>query len=104
MGDGKEAAFASITEGKGFKTHSLIKPENPFIRQATGTQISVSTVEVHDILISGVEAAKRVKARLGYVPDGFIGRMQAEFNNAVPSSLIDDLAAEYTERAQERIG
>nr|DAX18455.1 MAG TPA: transposase [Caudoviricetes sp.] len=103
-GDGKEAAFASITEGKGFKTHSLIKPENPFIRQATGTQISVSTVEVHDILISGVEAAKRVKARLGYVPDGFIARMQTEFNNAVPSSLIDDLAAEYTERAQERIG
>lgn len=99
----KEKPFTKITDGKGFTAHSHINAASPFIRQTTGTQINVSTVEIHDILISGVEAAKRVKARLGYVPDGFIARMQAEFNNAVPSSLIDDLAAEYTAGADQAL-
>lgn len=99
-GDGKEAAFASVTGSKGFKAHSLIKPESPFIRQAVGTQISVSTVQAHEIVISAVEAAKRIKARLGYVPDGFIERMKAEYENNVPSQVIDELAAEYEHGSQ----
>ena len=74
------------------------------MQQQTGMQVNVEAVQVHDILISGVEAAKRIKARLGYVPDGFIARIKADYNNAVPSNLIDDLAAEYTASAQERIG
>lgn len=96
--------FAGATDGQGLKTHSLINAKNIFASQRTGTQISVDTVQAHEILISAVEAAKRIKARLGYVPDGFIARIKADYNNAVPSNLIDDLAAEYTARAQERIG
>ena len=99
-GDGKEPAFASVTEGKGFKTHSLIKPENPFIRQTSGAQVTVDSVQMHDILISGAEAAKRIKARLGYVPDGFLERMKAEYQNNVPSQAIDALAAEYEHGSQ----
>ena len=101
-GDAK-VPFAGATDGQGLKTHSLINAKNIFASQRTGTQISVETVQAHDILISGVEAAKRVKARLGYVPDGFIARMQAEFNNAVPANLIDDLAAEYTTGADQAL-
>lgn len=95
-GQDKKVPFADVTEGRGLKTHSLIKATNVFASQRTGTQISVSTVQAHEILISAVEAAKRIKARLGYVPDGFIARIKADYNNAVPSNLIDDLAAEYT--------
>ena len=96
-GESKAIPFASVTNGEGFKTHSLIQPENPFLRQRTGEQITVSQpdhVEVHDILISHFEALRRVSARLGYCPDGFIERMKKEFPEGVPSSRIDDIAHE----------
>jgi hypothetical protein len=77
------------------KAHSFINPVNPFARQRTGEQITVSTpdhIEVHDILISHFEAARQVKARNGWVDDGFISRMKKEYPEGVPSSLIDDIA------------
>ena len=94
----KEKPFASITDGEGLKTHSLIQPASPFLRQRTGEQITVAQpdqVEVHDILISHFEALRRVSARAGYSPDGFIDRMKQEFPDGVPSSRIDDIAHEY---------
>ena len=100
----KEKPFTKITGGAGFAAHSNIDAKSIFLRQQTGTQIEVDTVTVHDIMISGAEAAKRIKARLGYVPDGFIERMKAEFNNAVPSNLIDDFQAEYSEHAEALLG
>ncbi|MDR1863530.1 MAG: transposase, partial [Treponema sp.] len=43
--------------------HSFIKPENPFMRNSEGTPVEVAeTVHTHEIIISAVEAAKRVKA------------------------------------------
>lgn len=93
-----EVPFAKVTDGQGFKTHSLIHAENPWFKPQTGKQIEVaaSTVEVHDILISAVEMAKRFKARAGYLPDGFIASLKKEYPDGVPAQLVDDLVAEYT--------
>lgn len=90
--------FAKATGGEGFKTHSLIHASNPFAKATTGKQIEVAagTVEVHDIFISAVEAAKRFKARAGYIPDGFIARIKTEYPEGLPSKLIDDLVQEYS--------
>jgi transposase InsO family protein len=93
--DTKAVPFASITNGEGLKTHSLIRPENPFLRQRTGEQITVAQpehVEIHDILISHFEAAKQVKARNGWLANSFIERMKQEYPEGVPSSCIDDIA------------
>ena len=99
-GDGKaETPFSKVTDGKGFKTHSLIRAEaSPFFRTQTGKQVEVAagTVEVHDILITPVEMAKRFKARAGFIPDGFIASLKKEFPDGVPSQLVDDLVTEYT--------
>ena len=97
-----EVPFAKVTDGQGFKTHSLIRTEaNPWFRTRTGKQIEVAagTVEVHDILISAVEMAKRFKARAGYLPDGFIASLKKEYPDGVPAQLADDLVAEYTSGA-----
>lgn len=97
--DGKsDVPFTKVTDGQGFKTHSLIHAENPWFKPQTGKKIEVAagTVEVHDILISAVEMAKRFKARAGYLPDGFIASLKAEYPEGVPAQLADDLVAEYT--------
>ena len=96
----KERPFMEVTGGKGLTAHSHIDAQSLFIRSQTGTQITVDSVQMHDILISGAEAAKRIKARLGYVPDGFLERMKAEYENNVPSQVIDELAAEYAHGSQ----
>lgn len=95
---GDKTPFAKATGGEGFKTHSVIHAVDPFATATTGKQIEVAagTVEVHDIFISAVEAAKRFKARAGYIPDGFIARIKTEYPEGLPSKLIDDLVMEYT--------
>ena len=99
--DGKtEVPFAKVTDGQGFKTHSLIHAEaNPFFKAKTGKQVEVAagTVEVHDILITPVEMAKRFKARAGFIPDGFIAGLKKEFPDGVPAQLVDDLVREHTD-------
>ena len=97
--DTKDVPFAGVTGGKGFKTHSLIRTEeNPWLKTRTGKQVEVATntVEVHDILISAVEMAKRFKARAGYLPDGFIAYLRKEYPDGVPAQIVDDLVAEYS--------
>lgn len=90
--------FKKVTDGKGFKTHSLIRTEKrPWFSPQTGKQVEVAAgiVEVHDILISAIETAKRFKARAGYLPEGFIASIKKEFPDGVPAQLVDDLVAEY---------
>ena len=97
--DRSDVPFKKVTDGQGFRTHSLIHTEaNPFFQTQTGKQVQVAagTVEVHDIFISAVEMAKRFKARAGFIPDGFIARLKTEFPEGIPSRLVDDLVAEYT--------
>lgn len=97
--DKTEVPFAKVTDGQGFKTHSLIHTQaDPFFKTQTGKQVEVAagTVEVHDILITPVEMAKRFKARTGFIPDGFIASLKKEFPDGVPSQLVDDLVTEYT--------
>ena len=104
---GKDIPFASVTSGEGFKTHSLIQPEsNPFVRQRTGKHITVDrpksllpepdgseiaeTVHTHEIIISAVEAAKRVKSECGELPDGFINTLREQYPEGVPARAVDD--------------
>lgn len=97
--DKTEVPFAKVTDGQGFKTHSLIHTQaDPFFKTQTGKQVEVAagTVEVHDILITPVEMAKRFKARAGFIPYGFIASLKKEFPDGVPSQLVDDLVTEYT--------
>ena len=97
--DKTEVPFAKVTDGQGFKTHSLIHTQaDPFFKTQTGKQVEVAagTVEVHDILITPVEMAKRFKARAGFIPDGFIASLKKEFPVGVPSQLVDDMVTEYT--------
>lgn len=97
--DKTDVPFAKVTDGQGFKTHSLIHTQaDPFFKTQTGKQVEVAagTVEVHDILITPVEMAKRFKARAGFIPDGFIASLKKEFPDGVPSQLVDDLVTEYT--------
>lgn len=95
--DKPDVPFAKVTDGQGFKTHSLIHAEYPFLKTQTGQQVAVAagTVEVHDILISAVEMAKRFKARTGYLPDGFIASIRKEYPDGIPAQLVDDLVREY---------
>ena len=78
--------------------HSFIQPESPFMRPSEGTRIEVAeTVHTHEILISATEMAKRIKPELGFVPDGFIERLQEAYPEGVPCSLLPDLVREYRE-------
>jgi hypothetical protein len=71
--------------------HSFIKPENPFMRNSEGTPIDVAeTVHTHEIIISAVEAAKRVKAQCGEVPEGFINTLREQYPEGVPTRVVDD--------------
>ena len=82
--------------------HSFIQPESPFMRHTEGNQIEVAgTVRTHEILISATEAAKRVKPKLGYVPEGFIEWLQTIYPEGVPSNLLDDLTNEYEGQKEE---
>jgi len=105
-GEGKKAApFAAVTGGEGFKTHSLIHPKgSPFVRQSTGTQIEVAeTVHAHEILISAVEAAKRVRAECGDLPDGFIDDMRARYPDGVSTRVVNDLIKERRPKTDKPI-
>ncbi|MDR1575311.1 MAG: transposase [Treponema sp.] len=71
--------------------HSFIQPENPFMRQSAGTPIEVAeTVHTHEIIISAVEAAKRVKAECGEVPEGFINTLREQYPEGAPTRIVDD--------------
>lgn len=99
LADEKEVPFAKVTDGQGLKTHSLIQTQaSPWFKTQTGQPVEVGTgtVEVHDILITPVEMAKRFKARTGFIPEGFIAGLKKEYPDGVPSRLVDELVAEYT--------
>jgi hypothetical protein len=90
--------FASITNGEGLKTHSLIRPDSPFIKQRTGERIAVhqpDRVELHEILLPHFEAYRRVSSRIGYVPDGLLDRLKTEYPEGVPVSAVDAVAKEF---------
>jgi len=72
--------------------HSFINPENPFARQSEGTPVTVAeTVHTHEIIISAVEAAKRIKAECGSVPEGFISELKQQYPQGVSTRIVDDL-------------
>jgi len=72
--------------------HSFIQPANPFIKQNEGTPITVAeSVHTHEIIISAVEAAKRIKAECGSVPEGFISELKKQYPEGVTTRIVDDL-------------
>jgi hypothetical protein len=65
------------------------------MRQSAGTVIEVAeTVHTHEIIISAVEAAKRVKAECGQLPDGFIDSLRRQYPEGVPARAVNDLIKE----------
>jgi hypothetical protein len=119
-GEGEKGVtpFAAVTNGQGFKTHSLIHPAiSPFVMQRTGECVEVAEpenplhddgvsqtaeiVHTHEILISATEMAKRIKTKLGYVPEGFIEWLKKVYPEGTPSSLLDDLANKYKGQEEE---
>lgn len=75
--------------------HSFIQPKSPFMRPIRGTPIEVAErVHTHEILISAVEMAKRVKGFLGYVPEGLVARLKQAYPAGVPVSMVDEVVAE----------
>jgi hypothetical protein len=84
--------------------HSFINPENPFMRQSEGTPIEVAeTVHTHEIIISAVEAAKRMKTECGEVPDGFINALREQYPGGVPARIVDELIKERTPKIEPSV-
>ena len=80
--------------------HSFIQPENPFMRPKEGTPIEVAeTVHTHEIIISAVEAAKRIKARRGEAPEGFINSLREQYPEGAPARVVDELIKADTNAA-----
>jgi len=75
--------------------HSFIRAENPFMRQSTGTAIEIAeTVHAHEILTSAVEAAKRVMAECGDLPDGFIDDLRRRYPEGVSTRIVNEIIKE----------
>jgi transposase InsO family protein len=90
--------LAEISAGlKGtLKAHSFIQAVNPFARERTGEQVAIEgSITIHELHISPIEFAKRIKARLGFLPDGLMEQMKWDYPEGIPESLVDDIAHEY---------
>jgi hypothetical protein len=84
--------------------HSFIKAENPFMRQREGTPIEVAeTIPIHEIIISAVEAAKRVKAECGEVPEGFINALREQYPEGVPARIVDEVIKGHKARTEPAV-
>jgi hypothetical protein len=101
----EKVPFAGITGGAGFKTHSLIRPlESPFMRQSTGAQIEVpETVRTHEIIVSVIEMAKRVRAAGIPLPEGFVSDMRREYPEGVTTAFVDEFIKARKPAKQERV-
>jgi hypothetical protein len=91
--------FAAWNDGRGLAAHSTITTEGMDIKPArkTGRQVEVTQAEVvsaYDIKISPIEAVKRIKARTGFAPEGYLDTLKRDYPEGVPSAVVDDLAAE----------
>ena len=86
-------------EKLGLNAHSYIRPQVDIAPvQKVGQQVPIGladVVQAEDIFISAIEMAKRIKARLGYVPEGFVMEVRRRYPNGVPASLTDDIAHEH---------
>jgi hypothetical protein len=102
----RNLAEAAAGDKGALEAHSFIRAESPFITPRAGEQIAIARpdqVTVHEIFISHFEALRRVSARVGYAPDGFIERMKREYPEGVPLSRIDDIASDYEAGADIRL-
>jgi hypothetical protein len=76
--------------------HSFINASSAFIKQRTGEQVAIEGgITIHELLISQVEFAKRLKARLGFLPDGLMDQMKKDYPGGIPEHLVDNAAHEY---------
>jgi len=74
--------------------HGDIAANNPFARQRIGSVIEV--VRREEIVLSATEATKRVKARVGVLPEGFLNGLKERFPEGVPHDAVEDLARELS--------
>jgi len=80
--------------------HSHITGESPWVRGATGTVVEVAeTVHVHEIVLSAVEATRRIAAA-GIDPDGWLDYFRAAYPEGVSSRVADEIIAREKARRQ----
>jgi hypothetical protein len=61
------------------------------MRHTEGSPVEIAeTVHTHEIIISAVEAAKRVRAERGEVPEGFINALREQYPEGIPARIVDD--------------
>lgn len=98
--------FADANDGQGLVAHSFITTDGVEIKPVpkTGKKVEVTQADVvsaYDIRISAAEAVKRVKARSGWIPVGYLDGLKRDYPEGIPSALVDDLAAELQHGAGE---
>ena len=100
--------FKYFNDGQGLKALSCIGKEDTNIIPVprTGNTINVHQAEV--LIITVIEAAKRLKARLGYWEPGYLQVLRDNFSSGVPESALDSLeeilmGGDYAE-SKERTG
>ena len=71
--------------------HDGIAVNNPFAHQRIGSVVEVARRE--EIVLSVItEATKRVKARIGVLPEGFLNGLKEQFPEWVPHDAVEGLA------------
>ncbi|MCL2601350.1 MAG: transposase [Treponema sp.] len=81
--------MATLMRGA-LKAHSDIAAHDPFAHQRIGSVIDV--VKREEIMLSATEATKRVKAKVGFLPEDFLNKLKADFPNGVSYDVVEDLA------------
>lgn len=82
-----------LQKGKTLKSHSLIQPNTIFVKNKTGETIEIE--KTHEILLSAVEAVKKVKSKIGYVPDNLTNKLKEDYPEGVPFSYVDEICTFY---------
>ncbi len=103
--------FEHLNGGNGIVTHSHVQPDIDIAPiKRTGEQVSVTAADVvqpHEIMVSALEAIKRVKAHLPpgvELPGGFLNQVKARNPNGVPVTHIDTLVSDIVGTETYQLG
>jgi hypothetical protein len=100
--------FASANDGRGLAAHSFISTDGMDIKptRKTGREVEITqaeTVTAYDIRISATEAVKRIRARSGWLPEGYLDGLRKKYPEGVPSAIVDGLADELLHGASDSV-
>lgn len=90
-----------LQKGETLKSHSVLDTHTNatgFIKTPVGESITIE--HTHEILLSAVEVVKKVKTRIGYVPDDLVNSLKEDYPEGVPFDYVETLCLHY-ERGYE---